>query len=167
VSLARSLSVRALAAKLLLLAGTLARQTTVGAESDTNSPPEMQSWNWHVQNTVIVQGDPGFPAIYSGPNSLDSQGEVRETVSLDLYAGARLWSGAEAFVDGLMWQGFGLSKTLGIEAFPSGEAFRLGTKVPNVTFARLFLRQTFGLAASRKRSKTTNYTWRDARMYRE
>ncbi len=57
---------------------------------------EEQKWNWHVQNTDIVQGDPGFHAKYSGPNSLNNHGEVRETVSLDLYAGIRLWRGAEA-----------------------------------------------------------------------
>jgi high affinity Mn2+ porin len=116
-------------------------------EAVAKAPEEAreQFWNWHVQNTDIVQGDPGFPAQYSGPNSLDSQGEIRETVSLDLLAGARLWRGAEAHVDGLMWQGFGLSKTLGVEGFPNGEAFRLGTEVPNITFARLFLRQTIGL----------------------
>jgi len=107
--------------------------------------PQEQLWNWHVQNTGILQGDPGFPAKYSGPNSLRPGGEMRETVSLDLYAGVRLWRGADVHVDGLMWQGFGLSKTLGVEGFPDGEAFRLGTKVPNVTFARLFVRQTFGL----------------------
>jgi high affinity Mn2+ porin len=106
---------------------------------------EEQKWNWHVQNTDIVQGDPGFPAKYSGPNSLESDGEVRETVSLDLFAGARLWRGAEAHIDGMMWQGFGLSKTLGVEGFPNGEAFRLGTKVPNVNIPRLFIRQTIGL----------------------
>ena len=101
-------------------------------EAVAKAPDEAreQSWNWHAQNTDIVQGDPGFPAQYSGPNSLDSGGEVRETVSLDLFAGARLWRGAEAHVDGLMWQGFGLSKTLGVEGFPNGEAFRLGTEVP-------------------------------------
>lgn len=109
-----------------------------------------QFWNWHFQNTDIIQGDPAFPAKYSGPNSLDSKGEIRETVSLDLFAGARLWQGAEAHVDGLMWQGFGLSKTLGIEAFPNGEAFRLGTKVPNVTFARAFIRQTLGLGGEQE-----------------
>lgn len=109
-----------------------------------------QTWNWHAQNTDILQGDPGFPARYSGPNSLDSLGEIRETVSLDVMFGARLWRGAEAHVDGLMWQGFGLSKTLGIEAFPNGEAFRLGTKVPNVTFARVFLRQTIGLGGEQE-----------------
>ena len=109
-----------------------------------------ENWNWHVQNTDIVQGDPGFPAQYSGPNSLNSNGEIKETVSLDLFSGVRLWPGAEAHVDGLMWQGFGLSKTLGIEGFPNGEAFRLGTKVPNVTIARLFVRQTIGLGGEQE-----------------
>ncbi|MGA2173904.1 MAG: carbohydrate porin [Verrucomicrobiota bacterium] len=107
-----------------------------------------QKWNWHVQNTDIVQGDFGFPAKYSGPNSLDSRGEVRDTVSLDLFAGVRLWRGAEAHVDGLMWQGFGLSKTLGVEGFPNGEAFKVGTKVPNVNTARLFIRQTIGFGGA-------------------
>ncbi len=93
----------------------------------------------------MIQADPAFPAKYSGPNSLDSKGEIRETVSLDVFAGVRLWSGAEAHVDGLVWQGYGLSQTLGIEAFPSGEAYRLGTKVPNAVFARAFIRQTINL----------------------
>ncbi|HYA79167.1 MAG TPA: carbohydrate porin [Candidatus Nitrosopolaris sp.] len=104
-----------------------------------------QNWNWHVQNTDIVQGYPGFSAKYSGPNSLPNGGETRETVSLDLMAGVRLWRGAEAHVDGLMWQGFGVDNTLGVEAFPSAEAYRAGTTVPNGMFARLFIRQTIGL----------------------
>jgi len=107
--------------------------------------PEQQTWNWHVQNTDIVQAYPGFHAPYSGPNSLRPGGEIRETVSLDLYAGVRLWRGAEAHIDGLMWQGFGLSRTLGVDAFPNGEGFRLGTAVPNVNIPRLFIRQTINL----------------------
>jgi high affinity Mn2+ porin len=107
--------------------------------------PTRQSWNWHAQNTDIVQGYPAFAARYSGPNSLRNGGEVRETVSLDLLAGARLWRGAEAHVDALMWQGFGIGGTRGVEGFPNGEAFRLGTDVPNVNLARVFIRQTIGL----------------------
>jgi len=110
-----------------------------------------QSWNWHVQNTEILQGDTGFPAKYSGTNSLDSHGEIQDTISLDLFAGVRLWPGAEAHVDGLMWQGYGLSTTLGVEGFPNAEAYRLGTKVPNLTFARVFIRQTFGLGGEQER----------------
>ena len=122
------------------------------AEAVLKSPVEApaQTWNWHVQNTDIVQYHPGFPASYSGPNSLSSANEAKETVSADLYAGARLWRGAEAHVDGLMWQGFGLSKTHGVEGFPNGEAFRLGTDVPNLNIARLFLRQTIGLGGEQE-----------------
>jgi high affinity Mn2+ porin len=114
----------------------------------TNSPDLSSSgqiWNWHVQNTEVVQGYPGFPAKYSGPNSLPPSGETRETVSLDLMAGVRLWPGAEAHIDGELWQGFGLGGTEGVEGFPNGEAYRLGTAVPNGTIARLFIRQTIGI----------------------
>jgi high affinity Mn2+ porin len=111
---------------------------------------QSQNWNFHVQNTETVQGYPAFPAKYSGPNSLPEGGETRETMSLDLMAGVRLWRGAEAHIDGLMWQGFGLDKTLGIEAFPNGEAYRLGTAVPNGMIARLFIRQTIGFGGDQE-----------------
>jgi hypothetical protein len=101
-------------------------------------------WNWHVQNTDIVQGDFSFPAKYSGPNSLNSGSEVQETVTMDLFAGVRLWRGAEAHMDFLMWQGFGLSKTFGLEGFPNGDAYKAGTATPYFNFARLFIRQTIG-----------------------
>ncbi len=149
-----------------LLLGSAATNSPVAAEQ-TNSPApaidfsstnsisqaanflsdsrKEQRWNFHAQNTDILQWSPGFPAEYSGPNSFKNTSDIAETVSLDLYAGARLWRQAEAHVDLLMWQGFGLSKTLGIEGFPNGEAFRAGESVPNVVIARLFVRQTFGL----------------------
>ena len=93
----------------------------------------------------------GFHSEYpEGPNSLPSGGEGRETVSLDLMAGVRLWRGAEAHVDGLMWQGFGLANTVGVEGFPSAEAFRIGTSVPNGTIARLFIRQTIGFGGDQE-----------------
>ena len=97
-----------------------------------------------------MQGDPGFPAKYSGPNSLNSEGEVQETVTLDLYAGVRLWRGAEAHMDFLMWQGFGLSKTFGVEGFPNGDGYKAGTEIPNIMFARLFIRQTIGLGGEQE-----------------
>src|ERR1700678_1557924 len=96
--------------------------TTAPATEKSGEAPQ-QNWNIHVQNTDIVQGYPGFHAAYSGPNSLPSGGETRETVSFDVMAGLRLWRGAEAHVDGLMWQGYGIGDTLGVEGFPSGEAF--------------------------------------------
>lgn len=132
----------------LALAGTNATETAFGEE---------QRWNWHVQNTDIVQYHPGFPSRYAGLNSLSSANEVKETVSLDLYLGVRLWQGAEFHVDGLMWQGFGLTDTRGVDGFPNGEAFRLGTEVPNVNLTHLFLRQTIGLGGDQESVEDDQY----------
>lgn len=114
------------------------------APTAVTSDPAPQNWNFHLQSTEIVQGDFAFPAKYSGPLSLHRGGEVEQTTTLDLYAGKRLGRGWEAHVDGLLWQGFGLSETVGIEAFPNGDAYKFGTHVPNFTFARLFVRKTIG-----------------------
>jgi high affinity Mn2+ porin len=104
-----------------------------------------QRWNLHGQVTELPQGDPGFRAAYSGQNSLNSKGEIQETFAADLFAGARLWRGGEIFADGLLWQGYGLSYTEGIEDFPNGDAFKNGTTYPHFMFAHLFLRETIGL----------------------
>lgn len=139
---------------LILAALSCTSQGLTAAEDPGKSgAAEEQPWNWHLQNTDIVQGYPGFSAKYSGANSLASGGQIRETVSLDFFAGVRLWRGAEAHVDGLVWQGFGVSKTLGVEGFPNGEAFRLGNSVPNVNVARLFLRQTIGFGGEQEAAK--------------
>lgn len=126
------------------------RSSTIGSFWPTDVTPGSQLWNWHIQNTDIVQSDPGFPAKYSGANSLNSTGNTKETVSLDLFAGLRLWRDAELHVDGLMWQGFGLSTTHGVESFPDGDAYKAGTKIPNLMFARLFIRQTIGLGGEQE-----------------
>jgi high affinity Mn2+ porin len=129
-------------------APSAAAQTNAPSEPSEDTQPQV--WNWHVQNTDIVQYHPGFRSRYSGPFSLGSANEVKETVSLDLFLGLRLWPGAEFHLDGLMWQGFGLGNTRGFDGFPNGEAFRLGTEVPNINFPRVFLRQTIGLGGERE-----------------
>jgi len=109
-----------------------------------------QRWNFHAQTTAIAQGDPGFPAQYSGPNSLNSLGERQGTVVADLFAGVRLWQGGEVHGDFLMWQGYGLSNTFGIEDFPNGDGYKAGTTIPDFTAAHFFFRQTFGLGGEQE-----------------
>ncbi len=104
---------------------------------------ESSLWNWHVQNTVVVQTHGRFPALYSGDQSLTSTSETKQTVSFDVFAGVKLWHGAELHADTLVWQGFGLSHTFGVAGFPNNEAFKGGTERPNITFAHLFVQQTF------------------------
>jgi high affinity Mn2+ porin len=142
----------ALARLSAISAVTCAATASLAAADSPIAPQDTaeQSWNWHVQNTDIVQGYPAFPANYSGQNSLPTGGQVRETVSLDLFAGVRLWHGAEAHIDGQMWQGFGLDNAVGVEGFPNGEAYRIGTQVPNGVIARLFIRQTIGFGGEQE-----------------
>jgi high affinity Mn2+ porin len=131
-----------------LVQGTGCKASEIPIESPASG--NTQNWNFHAQNTDIVQGDPAFSAKYSGPNSLNSGGQIRETVTLDLFLGVRLWPGAEAHVDALGWQGFGLSQTFGIEAFPNGDAYKAGTGSPDYDLAHLFIRQTIGLGGEQE-----------------
>jgi high affinity Mn2+ porin len=125
-------------------------------KEDANATP--QRWNFHAQTTAVVDLDPPFQAKYSGPNSLINKGEREETLSADLFAGVRLWSGAEFHADLLMWQGFGLTDTFGIEAFPNGDAYKAGTVVPDFMFAHLFVRQTFGLGGEQEDVPDSQFT---------
>lgn len=122
--------------------------TLIATTKQANGPS--QTWNFHFQNTDIVQGDPAFSAKYSGPNSLDNHGEVQHAVSVDLYGGLRLWNGAEAHVDASAWDGFGPSNTLGVEDYPDAESSKVGTDSVSFTFARLFIRQTIGLGGDQE-----------------
>ena len=133
-----------------IIATALAAAPGGRAQEQAPEQPQDQDWNAHIQNTDIGQGDTGFPAKYSGQHSLKSKGEIKETVSLDFFGGVRLWDGAELHADGLLWQGYGLSHTFGIVAFPNGDAYKAGTQTPNLMFSHLFLRQIIGLGGEQE-----------------
>lgn len=100
-----------------------------------------QAWDIHFQSTVIGQEALPFPAEYSGPNSLEPHGEIKDTFSFDVTAGVRVWRGGEIFADVLSWQGYGLSKTTGVAGFPNGEAYRVGKTFPDAYLSRFYLQQ--------------------------
>ena len=80
----------------------------------------------HGQATVVSQGYPAFHAAYSGPNSLPSYGEVRETSDLTLFLGFKLWEGAELWANPEIDQSYGPGNTLGTAGYTSGEAYKKG-----------------------------------------
>jgi len=98
----------------------------------------------HGQSTYVNQYVPKFREPYRGPNSLIAK-SGRETWDATLYAGLRLWQGAELWINPEIDQGFGLSKTLGVAGFPSGEAYKVGNNYPYIRVPRMFIRQTIGL----------------------
>ena len=101
------------------------------------------------QATVAVQAHPSFAARYSGQNSMQPDAESATSVVMDLSGGLRLWRGAEAWFQPELAGGRGLSSTLGIAAFPSGEVYRVGNPEPTIVAARIFLRQVIGLGGGR------------------
>jgi len=105
---------------------------------------ETDTFAFHGQATYLNQYDPPFRAPYSGTNSL-APNIGRETADVTLYAGVRLWQGAEAWVNPELDQGFGLSGSVGVAGFPSGEAYKVGADYPYTRLDRAFLRQTINL----------------------
>ena len=117
--------------------------STGGAAASSSDSDEV--WSLHGQVTNVTQYHPAFPSPYRGPNSLDPGSRGNETVDVTLFMGVRLWKGGEAYADPEIDQGFGLSDTLGVAAFPSGEAYKVGSATPYFRLQRLFFRQTFDL----------------------
>lgn len=95
----------------------------------------------HGQLTYVEQEIGGFHVPYAGPNSL-APNSGAETVDATLFLGARLWSGAEFWLNPEIDQGFGLSNTLGVAGFPSGAAYKVGKSKPYFRLPRAFVRQT-------------------------
>lgn len=113
--------------------------------------PAMQreAWAFHGQFTYVEQEVSNFHAPYAGANSLTPD-KAKETTDLTLYLGARLWSGAELWINPEIDQGFGLDNTLGVAGFPSGEAYKVGKKQPYLRLPRIFVRQTLDLPGERE-----------------
>ena len=106
--------------------------------------PEFDNFAVHGQTTYVSQYVFPFRNPYFGQNSL-APNQGRETWDATAYLGMRLWRGAELWVNPEIDQGFGLSSTLGVAGFPSGEAYKVGASVPYARIPRYFVRQTIDL----------------------
>ena len=122
-----------------VLSGALVGPAAAEAVQEA-SPPPTQSWALHAQATVVEQATFAFRSPYRGPNSLDPGTRGKETADVTLYAGVRAWPGLEVWINPELDQGFGLSNTLGVAGFPSGEAYKVGMAKPYFRLQRLFVR---------------------------
>jgi high affinity Mn2+ porin len=109
---------------------------------------EVEAGSAHLQATFVDQYHGRFKSPYAGTNSLSSGASARETADLTAFLGLRLWRGGELYVNPEVDQGFGLSDTVGVAGFPSGEAYKVGRSSPYLRLNRLFVRQVFALPDS-------------------
>jgi len=117
-----------------------------------NQAPDFkpQNWSFHVQATEIGLGQPGFRSPYKGTNSIPPDDDFRQTSTFNVYLGARLWPGGEAYADVGYYQGFGFANTHGIAAFPNAEGSKVGQRIGDGVLPHLFFRQTFGLGGEQE-----------------
>jgi high affinity Mn2+ porin len=119
------------------------------AESADTSPTPDERYAVHGQATYVEQDTDDFRAPYHGRNSLTPD-RGRETSDLTLYLGARLWRGAEFWISPEFDQGRGLDDTLGLAAFSSGEAYKVGSNAPYLRLPRLYVRQSVDTGGERE-----------------
>ena len=117
------------------------------AQAPANGSDIWEVWG---QSTYLAQGYPGFRAPYSGANSLTPAPQGKATWSNSLYLNARLWDGGEVYFNPELLQGFGLSDTVGLGGFSSGEAQKSNFPYPRFNPTRLYLRQTFGFGGEQE-----------------
>jgi high affinity Mn2+ porin len=152
----------AMACACFCLPGTSLAQSspTPDQSAQTVAPSETvppQIWAIYGQATFTDQYHPAFRSLLRGPNSLDPGSRGDETFDFTLFAGLRPWAGAEIWINPEVDQGFGLSNTLGVAAFTSAEAYKVGAAVPYVRIPQLFFRQTIDLGgAAQKVDPTLN-----------
>lgn len=110
-----------------------------------SAAPDDDRVSLHGQATFVEQAYPRIRSPYVGQNSLPASGLGRETFDLTLYAGLRLWQGAELWFNPELDQGFGFANTHGVAGFTSAEAYKEGADYPYARIQRAFLRQTVNL----------------------
>ncbi|MDG0853036.1 carbohydrate porin [Roseateles puraquae] len=140
-----------------LVGGGLTMQAQAQTQEATRAPAALatdgasqEDWNWHVQATNTTQRHGAFNSPYVGPNSLLPHESAKETVDATLFLGLRLWKGGEFYINPELDQGYGLTGTLGVAGFTSGDAYKVGHDSAYGRLHRAFLRQTIplGTAAS-------------------
>lgn len=131
------------------LMAPLAARAQAALQESTATTGSDKGLALHGQATFVVQTTPAFRSPYVGDNSLTPD-QARETFDATLFAGARLWRGAEVWINPEIDQGFGLSNTLGVAGFPSAEAYKVGRSSPYLRLQRLYLRQAIALGDERE-----------------
>lgn len=143
----------------ILLCGACCVHFEVAAASEATDPPQgtglamaavaaQQPWDVQGQFTNVTQFNPSFSSPYAGRNSFNPDSHSSETTDLTLFAGMRIGSGGELWINPEIDQGFGLNNTTGLAGYPSGEAYKVGANAPYLRLPRLFYRQVFDLGGS-------------------
>ena len=111
-------------------------------------PPER--WNVFYQATTIGDYHGSFPALYTGPFSLQNYPERDVSLTTTLFLGFRLARNTQIYVDPEIAGGRGFSGVDGIANAPNGELPRVASATPKPYLARAYFTQDFGFGEERE-----------------
>lgn len=134
------------------LAATISRDYANITPPDQGSNallPDQASSGFYGQFTGVTQSHTGFNSPYQGHNSLNPSNKNATTTDLTIFAGIRAGKG-EFWINPEIDQGFGLSNTVGVAGFPSGEAYKVGANTPYLRLPRVFYRQVINLGGEQQ-----------------
>jgi high affinity Mn2+ porin len=98
------------------------------------------------QANFILQRHGGFPALYSGPNSLKDTSEHAFSRVFTLYTGVEVKQGTELLFDVESTGGRGISDALGLAGFTNVDVVRNPDLGPKPYIARIMIHQTIAVS---------------------
>ncbi len=115
--------------------------------------PDTTRWWVSGQANVIFQAHPAFHALYSGPNSLNPNGETATSSVVTLYTGYELTNSLEVLFDVESAEGGGISDALGLAGFTNLDVVRNPTLGPAPYIARAVIHKVFPVGKGAEEEK--------------
>ncbi|WP_293051123.1 carbohydrate porin [Paludibacter sp.] len=122
---------------------------SIMVSAQTTDSLKAERFSVHFQSTVIRQMKPAFHAAYSGSNSLSTREDAQTSLTSTLFLGLHLWDGASFYFNPELSGGSGLSGAVGVADALNGETYRIGNPAPQLSLARLYVRQLIALSDKR------------------
>lgn len=130
--------------------GPAPNTNTSAAANAEASDTAQDRWSLHAQSTFVWQRKSAFDAPYTGPQSLRTDREYSHSWSATAFLGARLWEGAEFYINPESVAAVPLSNFHGLSSNNNGEMQKNGGPIPREYIARAFVRQIFNLGGERQ-----------------
>jgi high affinity Mn2+ porin len=124
-------------------------------DKENNGDKEGAWYSAHAQATMDTQAHSNFSPPYTGPNSLLPNEPAATSLTATLFLAARLWEcgcySGELVFNPELAGGRGFSDVNGLGGFTNGDITRVGVVEPTPYFARIFVRQIWGLGGEQEK----------------
>ena len=123
---------------------------TTSAQATPTQTDHAENWNLFYQATSVGMYHDSFPALYSGPLSLENRSERDVSLTTTLFLGFRLFN-TEFYINPEIAGGRGFSHVNGLANSNNGELPRVASATPKPYLARAYFTHDFGFGDERQK----------------